>query len=142
MNEPLNLRPIESLVLGFDPESSAKADPEKVWRAREAEQAHGFRDTAFFLGSKCVFFVFCLWVVLICVTWPIPGMDTHALLFIGAKVMLVTVVLLTLAISLMRFAIRCAHHDDKVQEEIPSPSSSVEEIVKTVAKSINSPASN
>ena len=99
--------------LPFDPESTGRADPEKLLKIREAEQAHHFRAQVFFLGSKACLIIFFLWVILVICTWPFPGMSTTMVVLLGAKFAIVTGVLLALAISLMRFAMRCAHHDDK-----------------------------
>lgn len=127
-------------TLPFDPEAVGKADPEKILKIREAEQAHRFRSIVFYvmLGFFCI--VSLTWCVLMFRAWPPVDAGMPAFALVGAKIALITAVLLTIAISLMRFAIRCAHHENKDNdEELPNPSNSWEEVVKAFLKNIKLP---
>lgn len=113
------VRTFESLP--FDPESTGKADPEKVWKLRETEQAHRFRERAFFFMTRGCVIVFLLWVVLVVASWPWAEMSAPMVFFLGAKLAIVSAVLLTLSIAIMRFAIQCAHHESKKDSDQPKP---------------------
>jgi hypothetical protein len=139
-NEELNssLRPLQSLP--FDPESTTRADPEKVWKTREAEQAHTFRTVAFWSALIFCGFVAVLWLYIMAEFWPTDKMEMSSVLFMCAKMSLITVVLLSMIISLLRFAIRCAHHDNKPETDSSPSSNAWAEIVKELIKAVKSSA--
>lgn len=83
----------------------------------------------------CLVF-FGMWVIAMLVVWPFEGMSMPMLIFLGAKLTLGTAVFLTLVISLMRFAIRCARHEEKEKDDLPNPTNSWEEVVKAFLKNI------
>lgn len=127
-------------TLPFDPEAVGKADPEKILKIRKEEQAHRFRSVVFYVMLGFFGIVALTWCVLMFRAWPPVEAGIPAFVLVGAKVALITAVLLTIAISLMRFAIRCAHHENKDNgEELPNPSNSWEEIVKALLKNIKLP---
>lgn len=126
--------------LPFDPESTGRADPEKVLKLRKNEQAHQFRSIIFYVMLVFFGIVSAIWIFLMLKAWPPMDAGIPAFALVGAKIALLTAVLLTVAISLMRFAIRCAHHDDKDNEDLPSPGSSWEEVVKALLKNIKLPS--
>ena len=85
--------------LPFDPESSGKADPEKILKIREGEQAHRFRDCVFWCMMGFLVIVAFIWAVMMLRAWPPSDAGLPVVLFLGSKITLITAVLLIIAIS-------------------------------------------
>lgn len=134
---------IHFIELPFDPDSTGKADPEKRLKIREAEQAHRFRDESFLWMKLYCSVAFCLWVGLLISIWPDPDSSTAAVIFLGAKLTISTVVLITIAISILRFASQCAHHDKHPKkDEIPNPNNIWESLGKIILRIFKSTPTN
>ncbi len=110
---------------------------EVMERRREAIQAHGFRESAFrWIGILCGV-VGLLWVGLMAQSPDVTAPKEVFYLW-GVKMSLCTVVLVTIAISLLRFAIKCyGHHQHSARDdEISSPVKLAETALKVAHKAM------
>ncbi|BBF23176.1 hypothetical protein SUTMEG_10670 [Sutterella megalosphaeroides] len=126
-------------TLPFDPEAAAQVDHEKLLKIRAEEQAHRFRGIIFYTMLGFFAIVALVWLIGLTCAWPDPDAGIPAYALVGVKVALLTAVLLTVAISLMRFVIRCARQDNKDKEDLPNPGNSWEEVVKALLKNLKLP---
>ncbi len=107
--------------LPFDPENSQKADPELYWKAKEAEQSHQFRSKAFSAGLLIFGVVLLIWVILMA-NAPANDAPPTAFHLWMLKLSLCTILLGTVAIGLLRFAIQCyGHHQKAVVQDSKVP---------------------
>lgn len=106
-------------------------------KRREAVQAHGFRENAFrWIGMLCGV-VGILWVALVAKS-PDAAAPKEAFYLWGLKTSLCTVVLVTIAIGLLRFAIKCyGHHQHSVRDDdAPNPVKLAETALKVAHKAM------
>lgn len=105
-----------------DPDASHKGDPDAMWKMREAEQAHDFRGCAFGCSiTFCVILAFA-WLGFILIRWPPDDASPAFIALYVAKSSLMTIVLIALAVSIMRFVIKCyGHHNTKDDSTDISP---------------------
>ncbi len=127
--------------LPFDPESSQKADPELYWKAKEAEQSHRFRNKAFSAGLLIFGVVLLIWVILMA-NAPASNAPQTAYHLWMLKLSLSTVLLGTVAIGLLRFAIQCYGHHQKaaVPDNKVPVMLDLSKIAEAAAKSVSSTA--
>lgn len=100
---------------------SSESDPDRLeseerLKSKEALQAHEFRDTAFTFAKYLSCGLAAVWVFLI-FCCPQEGAPTAAYYLWGAKVSLCTILLVSIVVGMMRFAIRCYGHHQHTPED-------------------------
>lgn len=119
------------------------SDPqERAEKSREAKQAHGFRESVFYWIGLLCFFVSMAWFWLLA-NCPENTAPKEAFYLWGAKVSLCTLVLVSLTVGLLRFAINCYGHHKPTPENGVSASSaaSVGKVIEAVGKAFQSHSS-
>lgn len=125
--------------LEFDPDAAASPPDEETLKAREAEQAHKFRESAFRGALFVDFFVFVAWLGLIA-NVPAPGSPDSAFYLWGLKSSLATATLLVLGVGTLRFAIKCYghHHPQNTSSETDGVLPIVGRVLESVGRAISS----
>ena len=100
---------------------SSESDPDKLaseelLKSKEAVQAHEFRGTAFTFAKYLSCGLVLVWGFLI-FCCPQDGAPTAAYYLWGAKVSLCTILLVSVVVGMMRFAIRCYGHHQHTPED-------------------------
>lgn len=108
---------------------------ETLEKRREALQAYGFRESAFRWGGILCLVVGLIWVILMA-NAPDDSAPEAAFYLWGAKTSLCTIVLVTVVVSLLRFAIKCyGHHQRSTQDsEMVNPAKIGEVVLKLAPK--------
>lgn len=108
-------------------------------RRRESYQGHVFRYTAFTFGVVAWIGCSIIWCVLL-LNWPEGpcAQPSRELYYLWAfKTSLTTIVLLTLSVSLMRFAMRCyGHHHGQERMKTNSDNAAEDAVATSVLKEI------
>lgn len=115
--------------LDFDPESTQRPDFETRERQQSFEQVRSI-----FLGASYVLAgVSLIWVILM-INSPEASMPKEAFYLHIAKASLCTVTLLTLCVSLLRFALRCRSqkNSDNKEDSLPDATSVLDLLRKIV----------
>lgn len=120
-------------------DESAAVNSDDIEKSREAKQAHEFRETAFAFAKYLSFGLVLVWGFLI-FCCPQDGAPTAAYYLWGAKVSLCTILLVSVVVGMMRFAIRCYGHHQHTQEDNSNDNTvwtTLSKVVETLAKTVS-----
>lgn len=115
-----------------DPESSATREVEERWKAEEYRQGHRFRNVAFCGGVVILLAITIGWAYLVFFCWPSPWDGQAGAMLLAFKTSATTVVLLTLFVSLMRFAIRCFGHHNQQETKADGDGVAIDALRKAI----------
>lgn len=101
-----------------DPDSTAKEDTDAAWRAKEANQGHILRWVAFSGVAALTLVTFGFWGHQL-FNLPPPCYPPEAFYVWAIKLSMSTLVFISLAVGLLRFAIKCYGHHNKDSGQIP-----------------------
>jgi hypothetical protein len=120
-----------------DPDSTAKEDPDATWRAKEANQGHILRWVAFCGVAILTLLVFGFWGHQL-FNLPGPCYPPEAFYIWAIKLSMSTLVFISLAIGLLRFAIKCyGHHNRDTSQTPDSALPALGKFLETLGKSLN-----
>lgn len=121
-----------------DPDSVAKEDTDAAWRAREAKQGYWLRWFAFLGAAVLTFTTFGFWGHQL-FNLPGPCYPPEAFYVWAIKLSMSTLVFVSLAVGLLRFAIKCYGHHNRDSGQIPdSALPAIGKFLEALGKSFNS----
>lgn len=129
---------VESLIQNR-PRDRDDADSELIsLLTDEAVQAHKFRQWAFWGAFTASCALFAIWIGVMVCCWPEHWYTPAMTVLLGVKFSLCTLTSLTVAIAMLRFAIRCyGHHQSGSSNVGDSPTANMaQKILDVVGKAL------